>query len=74
MNDEPKPVIPFGDSGLSWYWIALLVVALDQATKFWIVNAIPEGGSVYVLPVFNIIHTYNPGAAWSMFAASRRAA
>jgi signal peptidase II len=68
MNDEPKPVIPFRDSGLRWYWIALLVVVFDQATKFWIVNAIPEGGSVYVLPVFNIIHTYNPGAAWSMFA------
>ena len=67
MNDL-KPNIPFSDSGLSWWWIALIVVVLDQATKFWIVAAIPEGGGIYVLPVFNIIHTYNPGAAWSMFA------
>lgn len=67
MN-ELKPKIPFSDSGLSWWWIALIVVVLDQATKLWIVAAIPTGGGVYVLPVFNIIHTYNPGAAWSMFA------
>ncbi len=67
MN-EPKPTIAFSDSGLGWYWISLLVVIVDQATKFWIVNAIPNGGGVYVLPVFNIIHTYNPGAAWRMFA------
>ena len=45
-----------------------MIVVLDQLTKLWIVEAIPEGGSVYVLPVLNIIHTYNPGAAWSMFA------
>jgi|SoiMethySBSTD1v2_1073268.scaffolds.fasta_scaffold223209_2 signal peptidase II len=67
MN-ELKPKIPFSASGLSWWWIALIVVVLDQVTKFWIVTAIPEKGGIYVLPVFNIIHTYNPGAAWSMFA------
>ena len=42
--------------------------SLDQLTKLWIVAAIPHGGTIYVLPVFNIIHTYNRGAAWSMFA------
>jgi signal peptidase II len=60
--------IPFRDTGLRLAWIAALVIVLDQATKFWIVAAIPVGGTVYVLPVFDIIHTYNPGAAWSMFA------
>ena len=60
--------IPFRDAGLRWIWIAALVIVLDQMTKFWIVASIPDGGTVYVLPVFNIIHTYNPGAAWSMFA------
>jgi len=59
---------PFRDTGLRWIWIAVLVIVLDQLTKFWIVVNIPDGGTVYVLPVFNIIHTYNPGAAWSMFA------
>ena len=58
----------FRDSGLRLFWLAVLIVVLDQLTKLWIVAAIPDGGSVHVLPVLNIIHTYNPGAAWSMFA------
>jgi len=60
--------IPFRDTGLRWLWVAMLVVVLDQMTKAWIVASIPEGGTVFMLPVFNIIHTYNSGAAWSMFA------
>ena len=59
---------PLRDTSLRWIWIAAVVIVLDQMTKSWIVASIPEGGAVYVLPVFNIIHTYNPGAAWSMFA------
>src|SRR5262249_30796623 len=62
------PNYSWRESGLKWIWIALVAVVLDQLTKFWIVASIPNGGSVYVLPVLNIIHTYNPGAAWSMFA------
>jgi len=60
--------IPFRDTGLRWAWIAALVIVLDQMTKFGSVASIPEGATVNVLPVFNIIHTYNTGAAWSMFA------
>ena len=63
-----EPELKFGDSGLRWWWIAALIIVLDQITKAWIVEAIPFQGSVYVLPVLNIIHTTNPGAAWS-FAA-----
>jgi signal peptidase II len=62
------PTITFRDSGLRWWWMAFVVIVLDQATKAWIVAAIPYKGGVYVLPVLNIIHTTNPGAAWS-FAA-----
>jgi signal peptidase II len=63
-----EPTIPWRDSGLKWWWIAAAAIVLDQLTKLWIVDSIPNGGSVTVLPVLNIIHTYNPGAAWSMFA------
>jgi signal peptidase II len=62
------PTISLRESGLRWSWLAALILVLDQLTKLWIVEAIPVSGSVYVLPVLNIIHTYNPGAAWSMFA------
>ena len=55
-------------TGVRWLWISGAVIVLDQLTKLWIVASIPVGHSTYVLPVLNIIHTYNPGAAWSMFA------
>lgn len=62
------PTVSWRDSGLKWWWIAAAAIVFDQLTKLWIVGSIPNGGSVTVLPVLNIIHTYNPGAAWSMFA------
>jgi len=62
------PTFSWRESGLKWWWIAAAAIVLDQLTKLWIVDSIPNGGSVTVLPVLNIIHTYNPGAAWSMFA------
>ena len=62
------PTFPWRESGLRWWWIAAAAIVLDQVTKLWIVDSIPNGGSMTVLPVLNIIHTYNPGAAWSMFA------
>ena len=62
------PAFPWRESGLKWAWISIAIIVLDQLTKLWIVDRIPLGGSVPVLPVLNIIHTYNPGAAWSMFA------
>jgi signal peptidase II len=54
------------DSGWRWLWITVLMIALDQLTKLWIVKAVTH--DIYVLPVLNIIHTTNLGAAWSMFA------
>jgi signal peptidase II len=63
-----EPMSPWRESGLKWWWLAAAAIVLDQLTKLWIVDSIPNGGSVTVLPVLNIIHTYNPGAAWSMFA------
>jgi signal peptidase II len=62
------PEMSFKESGLRWWWVAVIIIVLDQLTKAWIVEAIPFRGSVYVWPVLNIIHTTNPGAAWS-FAA-----
>jgi signal peptidase II len=60
--------IPWQASGWRWLWVAAFFIVADQLTKFWIVVGVPEGGSIYVLPVFNIIHTTNLGAAWSMAA------
>src|SRR5690349_10754944 len=53
------------DSGWRWLWITALMIVLDQLAKLWIVRNVSE--DIFVLPVLNIIHTVNYGAAWSMF-------
>ena len=62
MNDA---ALDWQHSGWRWLWVSALVVVLDQLTKMWIVASV--GHDIYVLPVLNIIHTVNYGAAWSMF-------
>lgn len=61
MNDR----IEWQRSGWRWLWITVLMIVLDQVTKLWIVASVTH--DIYVLPVLNIIHTVNYGAAWSMF-------
>ncbi len=51
-----------------FYALALLILALDQATKAWLRAKIPFGDSVPLFPgVFHITHTRNTGAAFSLF-------
>jgi signal peptidase II len=64
---NPKPLL-LSESGVRWLWISLLIIVLDQLTKFWVVSTMDMHESINVLPVFDIYRTYNPGAAWSMFA------
>jgi signal peptidase II len=65
MNDTN---LPWQESGWRWLWISAVLVVLDQLTKYWVVAAIPLEQHVYLLPVLELTHTTNPGAAWSMFA------
>lgn len=51
-----------------WLAVAGMVVAADQLTKAWIESALPLGTSVYVLPVFDLVHVRNTGAAFSFLA------
>ncbi len=55
----------------SWLWLllALLVVLLDQASKWLVARDIPLGGSIAVTGFFNLVHVENPGAAFSFLAA-----
>jgi signal peptidase II len=53
------------ESGWRWLWITALAIVIDQLTKLWIVRNVTN--DIFVLPVLNIIHTVNYGAAWSMF-------
>jgi signal peptidase II len=72
-----KPELPrISESGIRWLWIPVLVIVADQLSKWWIssnlalTSAYTRGDEIVVLPVFKIIYTVNPGAAWSLGAGS----
>jgi signal peptidase II len=59
------------DSRLAlWLALACLVIALDQLSKIWVEQALPLGASVYVAPVFDLVHVRNTGAAFSFLAGA----
>ena len=66
MSDATS--LPISKSGIRWLWIAVLVIVADQLTKLWVQNSMALRETIEVLPVLNIYHTFNPGAAWSMCA------
>jgi signal peptidase II len=49
--------------------IPLGVLVLDQASKLWVVEALPYGGQKPVIPgFFHLVHTRNRGIAFGLFA------
>ncbi|MGF1655373.1 MAG: signal peptidase II [Verrucomicrobiales bacterium] len=51
--------------------IILLLYALDQVTKWWVISNIPLGGSIVVIPgLFTLVHTYNTGMAFGLFGGN----
>jgi len=55
-----------------WSWLAssALVVVLDQLSKWLIEQALAFGQTVAVLPFFNLVLVYNPGAAFSFLSSA----
>lgn len=52
----------------SWIWLSILVVALDQATKYLAETLLVMHQPVLILSWFNLMLTYNTGAAFSFLA------
>jgi signal peptidase II len=54
---------------LPWLALSAVVILLDQATKWWVLEALPEYTAVPVIEgVWNWYRTYNTGAAFSFLA------
>src|SRR5262245_10212915 len=53
-----------------WLRIVAGVVVLDQATKALVENTLPFGASVFVVPVLDLVHVRNIGAAFSFLAGA----
>ena len=51
-----------------WYALAVLVVILDQLSKWVVLDSIQFGQTIYVAPFWNWVLTWNPGAAFSFLA------
>ncbi len=56
-------------SGLIYLIVSVLVIILDQLTKYLTVSYIDYGtAGINVTPFFNLVHVYNEGAAFSFLA------
>ena len=52
-------------SAIKWVWLSLLVVVLDQLTKYLIVQRFQLYESIPLFPGLNLIYVHNTGAAFS---------
>lgn len=55
---------------LKWLWLSLLVVVLDQFSKYVVSDILRLYESVAVLPFFSITLLHNTGAAFSFLAGA----
>ncbi len=66
VNNRMK--ISFKETALSWLWLAIVFIVIDQVTKQWVANTFNYGESLSVISYFNITYVHNPGAAFSFLA------
>jgi len=66
----PPVPVPKRTHPTAWLWLSLLVVALDQATKFLAARFLDLYERVEVLPVLDFTLLHNTGAAFSLLATA----
>jgi signal peptidase II len=64
----PLPATARAASGWRWLPLVAVVIVLDQLSKAWLVQHFSLFERVRVLPVLDIILTYNTGAAFSFLS------
>ena len=63
----PTPAVK--PNALPWLLVSVLVLVIDQLTKWWVLTSLPEYTAVPVIEGFwNWYRTYNTGAAFSVLA------
>lgn len=66
MNDRHWFGLNAGKS--SWLWLSLILIALDQYTKYLITENMAEFDSVTLLPFLDFVRLHNEGAAFSFLS------
>lgn len=51
-----------------WLLWAMIIVLIDQMTKYWIGNLLYHEQMMPITPFFNLVLVYNQGAAFGLFA------
>lgn len=54
-------------SGLHWVWLAVLVIVLDQGTKYLVVHSLQANRPMAVVPSLELLLSYNKGISFSWF-------
>ncbi len=68
-NHTPAKLAVNGSGAMGYYLIAIVLLVLDQITKFYFENTLEFGQSIEVIPpVFSWTLAYNYGAAFSFLA------
>lgn len=57
-----------GASG--WLWLSVIVIVLDQFTKALVTRSLGLYETIELLPILNLTHLHNTGAAFSMLAGA----
>ena len=52
----------------NWLWLSFFVILLDQSTKAMVLRSLELYDTIELLPVLNITHLHNTGAAFSFLA------
>lgn len=55
---------------IRWLSVSLLVIVLDQVSKFWLMNTFQYGEGVALTSFFNLVYERNNGAAFSFLASA----
>ena len=68
-DEQMKSNITVRPNALVWLGLSALVIILDQWTKQWVLNSLPEYQPIAVIDGFwNWFRTYNKGAAFSFLS------
>jgi len=51
-----------------WLWLAVIIILLDQLSKWIVLGNLRPGDSHYVAPFWNWVLTFNTGAAFSFLS------
>ena len=75
-NEHPHPgPLPQAGAGIKLHWarwlvISVIVLLLDQVTKYAITASFQYNESRVILPFFNLVLAYNTGAAFNFLAGA----